>query len=216
MTEEIVAFPAQDEGMKLIAALVAGDPVAPSDLAVAYLPPLSRRLARLNPRLDASQCDTAAEDAILDLIKRPRAYDPARMPLQAYLQMAAKRDLQNVQRAEARHAGRRAEWGAVELSRSRGNQLMDAEADPARIVELKEMIGEIVRKRPRMPAAALAGLTPGEVQALGLLECGERRTELWSAALGLSHLPLRQQRAEVKRVKDRLKKRLLRARPPHE
>lgn len=216
LTDVVGAFPAQDEALALLEELAKGDPVAPSDLAAAYLEPLARWLARTNPQAESSECDTAAEDAILWLIKHPASYDPGGMPLEAYLRMAAKRDLQNVKRAEGRHASRRAEWGAVELSRSMGKHVMDVDADPARILELQEMVEEIVRKRPRMPAVALAGLTPGEVQALGLVECGERRTELYAVALGISHLPLEQQQVEVKRVKDRLKVRLKRAGVSHD
>jgi hypothetical protein len=210
-TEEVFAFPSQDEALVLYGALLEGDPVAPSDVAMAYLAPLARWLARLNPRADSSACDTAAEDAILSLLKRPQSYDPARMPLEAYLRMAAKRDLQNARHAAGQQASRQADWGAVELSPTVRKYLVDVDADPARIVELREMVEEIVRKRPRLPADALAGLTPGETQALGLVECGERRTELYAVALGLTHLPLAQQRAEVKRVKDRLKLRLKRS-----
>lgn len=205
-----MAFPSQDEALALHELLLAGDPVAPSDLAVAYLEPLARWVARVNPQSEASVCDTAAEDAILALLKYPDSYDPARMPLETYLCMAAKRDLQNARRSEGRHARRQADWGSVELSSTMGKYLMDAEADPARIVELQEVIEDIVRKRPRMPKAALAGLSPGEVQALGLVECGERRTELFAVALEITHLPPEQQRVEVKRVKDRLKLRLRR------
>lgn len=211
MMEEVFAFPSQDEALALHRRLLEGDPVASSDVAVAYLEPLARWLFRLNPRAERSECDTAAEDAILSWLKRPGAYDPVKMPLEAYLRMAAKRDLQNARHSERRHADRRADWGAVELSPTMGKHLMDVEADPARIVELQEMVGEIVRKRPRMPAEVLAGLTPGEVQALGLIECGERRTALYAVALGLAHLAPDQQRAEVKRVKDRLKVRLKRS-----
>jgi RNA polymerase sigma-70 factor (ECF subfamily) len=211
MTQEVFAFPSQDEALALLEQLLERDPVAPSDVAMAYLEPLARWLARLNPRLDPSECYTAAEDAIVSLLTHPESYNSAGMPLEAYLRMAAKRDLQNARRSEGRHAGRRADWGAVELSASMGKHLMDVDSDPARILELQEMIEEIVRKRPRIPAAALAGLTPGEVQALSLVECGERRTEMYAVALGITHLPPEQQRVEVKRVKDRMKVRLKRA-----
>lgn len=210
VTDEIVAFPSQDEALLLYERLQRADPLAPSDVASAYLEPLARWVARMNPRSDPSDCDTAAEDAILSLLKHPESYDPGRMPLETYLHMAAKRDLQNARRSESRHAARRADWGTVELSRAVGKYMMDAEADPARILELQDMVSDIIRKRPRLPAAALAGLTAAEVRALGLVQCGERRTELFAVALEITHLPPERQQAEVKRVKDRLKLRLKR------
>jgi len=51
----------------------------------------------------------------------------------------------------------------------------------------------------------------GERQAFVLMLCGVRETGAYARALQLSHLPLGEQRKEVKRVKDRLVKRLRRA-----
>ena len=68
---------------------------------------------------------------------------------------------------------------------------MDEDADPARIVELQEMVEEIVRKQPRLPPVALAVFSPGEAQAQRLVQCGERRTELYAVALGISPPPTR-------------------------
>jgi hypothetical protein len=50
-----------------------------------------------------------------------------------------------------------------------------------------------------------------ERQTFVLMLCGVRETGVYARALELSHLPLREQRNEVKRVKDRVKKRLQRA-----
>jgi len=211
VTAEARAFPTQETAQELHRRLLEGDAVAPSDVASGYLEPLAQWLKRLYPGVDESQCDTAAEDAILAYIKRPHSYDAGRAPLDRYLCMAARRDLQNLRKAEFRHQARQADWGAVELSGSMRKYLIDDRSDPAHIAELQEMVHDIIRKRPRLTPAATHGLSHGEVEALALVECGERRTELYAVVLGLTGLPLDEQRAQVKRVKDRLKVRLRRA-----
>lgn len=193
-------------GRALHARLLAGDPTAPADLAAAYLDPLTAWLAARNPGLgDPHLCATAAEDALLALIKRPASYDPARLSLAGYLRMAAQGDLRNLLRAERRHAARRVALDAVELSPVAGKHLWDASGDPARLVE--EGAGGDAPERP----PSLPGLTPEEARVLALLHDGERKTVAYALALGCGHLPVAEQRKEVKRVKDRLQKRLQRA-----
>src|SRR5579872_4918993 len=123
---------ASDEmGRSLHARLLAGEPDAQSDLAVAYLDSLAGWLIARNPRLDPDCCETAAEDAILALIKNPHTYDPARCPLESYLRMSAGGDLKNLLQKERRHSLRRADLAAVELSHDLGKYVQDADADPA-------------------------------------------------------------------------------------
>lgn len=215
LSESSSILPSHEAALVLHQRLLDHDPVASSDLAVAYFNWLATWLARANPGAEPHQCDTAAEDAILDLIKRPAAYNPAKRSLEAYLRMAASRDLQNLQSRERRHSRRRADLEAVELSPATGKYLWDVEADPARIVERREedMANE-TKLAPRLEAAR-DGLSPGEARALELLRQGERNTGPYAVALGITHLPLAEQRQQVKRVKDKLKKRLERVRGPH-
>ncbi len=192
--------------------LLAGNPVAPSDLAVAYLGYLVRYLRDRNPAIDDEFCQTAAEDALMALSKRPHSYDPARKSLVGYLRMSAQGDLLNLLAGERRHRSRQAQLEAVELSRVVGKELGDDTYDPAVMVEARESVNEVVRQRQAVPVGMIRGLTPGEIMALQLLTEGERRTPAFAQALGITALPLAEQRHEVKRVKDRLKKRLERGR----
>jgi DNA-directed RNA polymerase specialized sigma24 family protein len=211
--EEAVDFPSQEEALALHARLLdAGDPVAPSDLAVAYLEPLARSLRRTDPRADEDDRATAAEDALLDLIRRPDIYDSGRMSLEAFLRMAARRDLQNLQRKARRHADRRADWGDVELSPAQREHIADHDADPAAIVEMNETIETLARHRLALPPPVTDGLTEGEMAALQLIAEGERRTDAYAGVLGLQHLPPDERRAAVKRIKDKLKVRVKRGR----
>lgn len=194
----------EGEGHVLYHRLLTGDATAPADLALTYLDRLTDWLLTRNPRADSHDCATAAEDALLALIKNPASYRPERQSLEVYLRMSASGDLKNLWRAERRHSSRRASWESVEFSPAVGKYLQEAD-DPAWLIERDEV------EAPPIPARVQERLTPGESRVLELLRQGERRTEVYVAALGLSARPLTEQRRAVKRVKDRLKKRLERA-----
>jgi DNA-directed RNA polymerase specialized sigma24 family protein len=214
LSESSSGLPSRDQATAIHQRLLAGDRVASADLADAYFAWLAAWLARVNRGAEPHQCDTAAGDAILDLIKRPEAYDPARLGLEAYLRMAAKRDLQNLWSRERRHRQRRVDLAAVEVSPDAGKYLADEDDNPARIAERREEdMANASRLAPRLASAA-DGLTAGEARALELLRQGERKTGPYAVALGIGHLPVAAQRQQVKRVKDKLKKRLERAGGP--
>jgi RNA polymerase sigma factor (sigma-70 family) len=196
--------------------LLAGDALAPSDLADAFLDLLATELQRYNPTADPHLCAEAAEDALLALIKNPRSYDPERAALAGYLRMSARRDLQNRLRKERRHSDRRADLEAVEISPVVGKYLQDGEADPVHILIAREEIEEMIAALPRVPRAVLDGLTEQEREVLALMRRGERRTSEYARALCITHLPFAEQQRRVKQVKDRLQKRLQRAGYGHE
>lgn len=208
--------PADDEGRELYQRLVANDPLAPSDLAVAYLDHLTVWLSTRNPGVDPSVCATAAEDAILALIKNPASYNPDKLSLTAYLHMSAAGDLKNMLAAEYRLAGRRASLEAVEHSTEFGKLLGDESYDPQAVVIGIETVQERIGARDAITAGVRSKLSSVEKRALDLMSQGERRTEIYAAALGIEHLAFDEQRKEVKRVKDRLIKRFERARKIHE
>lgn len=204
--------PSPDEAKALFVRLRSGDPTAPSDLVVGYLDYLARWLQSRNPGVGAEDCLTAAEDASLALIKNPSSYDPKRGSLLRYLRMSASGDLKNRLRAERRHAWRKIDlevalgngWTDVELSPEEGKYLKDEEADPARKLELRQRSlasAEVV-------STLRASLSAEEWEVLQLMLDGERKTRVYAEILGLLGLSNAEQRREVKRVKDRLKKRL--------
>ncbi|HEX5502911.1 MAG TPA: sigma factor [Thermomicrobiales bacterium] len=198
--------PSAEEGRALHARLLAGDPVAPADLAAAYLDHLARWLLARNPLVrDPHFHDEAAEDALLNLIKHPGSYDPARLGLTAYLHMSARGDLLNLLSKERRHRARRADLAAVELSPVVGKELWDTANDPARIVERQA-------DAAAPPGPTLPDLTAEEEAVLALMRDRERHNDAYARVLGLADRPIAEQRREVKRVKDRLNKRLERAR----
>src|SRR5215510_13885735 len=104
------------EALSLYERLLADNPTSSVDLANTFLNPLANWLIEHNPRIDSHLYETAAEDAILGLIKNPVTYKPERQTLEVYLRISASGDLKNLLRSEMRHSERKAYWEAVEHS----------------------------------------------------------------------------------------------------
>ena len=194
----------KEKGRNIHARLLAGDPTAPRDVAFTYLDSLTDWLIARNRKVHPNDCSTAAEDAILGLIKHPERYDPERQTLEVYLRISASGDLKNILGSERRHGGARADLDPERLG-STGE-------DPASILEKRAQEEEEEAKlRSLTPATVQASLTEQEEKALRLMQLGERKTAAYAVALEITHLPFKEQQKEVKRVKDRLQKRLERS-----
>jgi DNA-directed RNA polymerase specialized sigma24 family protein len=178
-----------------------GDPVALNDLCDALLVPLVERLGRRYKSTCPHLVEQSVHEALIEYIKCPARYDPGRGPLPHFLYLAALADLKNALRREAKHHRGRVE--GVELRLVEGNTeegtaldgLVWAEEWAARQEQLR-MLRETC--------------SPGEEAVLDLMLAGERSTAAFAEALRLAHLPAEEQVAEVKRVKDRIKRRGLR------
>jgi RNA polymerase sigma-70 factor (ECF subfamily) len=138
------------------------------------------------------------------LIKNPASFDPARGDLAAYLRMSAQADLINLLDKEGRHHQGRRPWHLVEHADESRNDLgrNDDPSLPLRIAEEQE--------QANCGALALDGpeWTDTERRVVALMRRGERSTAVFADAMGLGSLPSEEQKREVKRVKDRIKKRL--------
>ncbi len=199
-------MPRDEEGRDLRARLLAGDTTASNDVVAAYLDDVADWLEALYTQEHPNDCSTAAADAILTFIRNPATYDPEKQTLEKYLRMSADGDMKNLLRSERRHGKRRVNLEIAEPSLEK--RLQDEEAEPHRVLERRAEKAVVDAKvRSLVPDWLAAGSTPEEVHVLGLMRIGERRTRVYAAALGISHLPFEQQQREVKRTKDRLKKR---------
>jgi hypothetical protein len=202
-------FGVSDErGLALHRRLLEGDPTASADVAVAYLEPLiSWLVARRRSGVSVDMCIEAAEDAVIALVKSPASFNPERgLGLGAYLRMSAQGDLKNLLQRENRHRQNQISLEIVELSPQAGKYLAKDD-DPSLPLRIHE---EIQGATAEIVSPARDGLSEGESQALDMLLQGERKTHAYALVLGLGHLPEIAQRAEVKRVKDKLKKRIQR------
>ncbi|MFQ3649149.1 MAG: hypothetical protein SNJ75_02360 [Gemmataceae bacterium] len=172
------------------------DVLAPQELCVALLRPLSDFLQRRFPAVDSHLCDSAATDAILEYLSRPHLFDPDRRSLIGYLRMIAQCDLHNLSRSEKRHKhvalppepGKGSPGGALE-------SLIEAEQQQLARDQIAA-IAERLSQRDRV--------------VLQLMLDQERRTPVFATALGIEQLSQQTQKREVKRSKDRIKKRIRR------
>lgn len=204
------SLPTREQELDLHRRLIGNDPIAPSDLAVAYLDHLIGWLAENNPRLGPEMHAEAASEAICSLIKRPQSYMPDRQTLVVYLQLSAQGDLKNVLRREGRHHRRRATMESVELSPDAGKYL-GREADPSLPLQIEEARSALRAEISEILPLVQQGLSEPELRVLELMLNGERKTSVFAEAFGISHLSVDEQKSEVKRIKDRLRKRVDRA-----
>jgi RNA polymerase sigma-70 factor (ECF subfamily) len=207
-------LPTPDEERELHRRLMEFDPVAPSDLADAFVSHLVGWLRRTNsPKLDEHLIVDAAADAIFALSKKPDSYRiDGERSLFAYLQMSAKGDLKNALKKRTRQLGRQVELDSVELSADVGNTAWDVD-DPLDAMITAEEAEHI--RRELLPIVR-AGLSAEECACLELYLDGERKTEPYAKALQIESLPIDEQRRQVKQVKDMLKQRIKRGRTRHE
>lgn len=177
--------------------LLAGDVTAPAELAERLLDPLLQRLAKKYPKLpDPDLIPDAVTDALMSYIKRPAQFDPNKRSLLGFLDMAAEGDLRNALAKEKRRRQKEIPLENVELEVAAGNSEEEgnSETEPER--------GQLRQALPRI------FVDPKDLVMVELIISGERMTEAFVKVLKLQHLPVEQQRREIKRHKDRLKKRL--------
>ena len=186
-------WPAPDEEDRLLTQLNTGTPTAQGGFAELYFPLLVQFLARKFPRVAADLREEAAGQAVLDFLRPPRRFDPTRR-LGAYLRVAARNDLLNLLERD-----RRARRGIP----------LDSVAEPAdRRNSTRDV--PLTWDDPRL-VAEVAAFDADERAAFEQLLEDPRGTASFARRLNLGHLPPAEQAAAVKRVKDRVKKRLARA-----
>lgn len=209
---------ADPDGYALYQRLLAGDINVSADIALAYYDRVCAWLASTSPRLDPDYYQMAVGDALIDLFQRPETYDPAKASLVVFLRVASKNRLYNVLRTERRHSGRRAPLDAVEdvaLAVKYGQGGMNE--DPAEIIERRDREEELLARMPprpsvtELPDAVTVGLTNSEREVLKLHIGHERKTVTYAQAMGIADLPPEEQQIQVKRLRDKLDKRLRRA-----
>jgi hypothetical protein len=193
-------LPERRQELELYRRLVAEDPTAPADLASGYFDHLVHWLIEHNSRsIHRDLYSQAADDAITALIKNPLSYKPSRKRLAIYLRISAQRHLQDILPQQNPHRRGRQKMNFVEFSQNAGQY---TGRDNAKSRGLER------RSQNEVLAAIREGLPERDLQALDLMLKGKRGTEVFVLAMGLSHLPKSDQSREVRRVKDKLSKRL--------
>jgi RNA polymerase sigma factor (sigma-70 family) len=188
-------WPDDDEEKRLLADFATDARTAGEAVAERYWPLLVAFLRRTFSRVDDHLREEAAGTTLLDLVKCPERYKPELASLRSYLQRSARCDLLNLLRRENR--ARTVPLDSVAQPAEHRNDPRDATDNPL--------------DDPRL-AAEIEAFNADERATFELM-CDEvRDTDEYAKRLGLSHLPTDERRAAVKRVKDRVQKRLVRAR----
>ena len=175
-----------------------GGMLARSDFITVLLDPLLGELRAAHRGTDDHLLIEAAEDALLSVVHNPDVYNPGRgITLAAFLRMAARGDLLNALKKASRHQDKFDPNFPVEYAPDPGN---DSAED-----------GQGLSFDDSRLAAVIAGFTDEERRLFELMRDGVRETEPAAAILGLEDRPQEEQRAAVKRAKERIFKRLQRA-----
>jgi hypothetical protein len=170
------------------------DRVAAGAFSAECFPALVAWLRRRYPRVDPDLAHEAAGEALVAFLKEPGRYDAGRRSLDGYLQMAAAGDLLNLLRRERRHFPKRRI--GVELDGLAGK---DRRGDAPRCDDFPAL------------AAVRDSLSERDRRVYELMRQGERARRIFADALGLTDRPAAEQRAEIKRAKDRILARFRRA-----
>jgi RNA polymerase sigma-70 factor (ECF subfamily) len=181
------------------ARLISNDPIAPSELAEIFIEPLSRALQKKFPKVNSDQIADAVTDTLMDYIKAPEKFKPAKRSLKGYLIMSATSDLINAIEKENRKKLHEFPTDNVELHEFGGNVI----AKPTNPVTM--LVTESLR-------ADIRNQFDNEVdlEMVDLILDGERSTTAFAKILQIENLPIIDQKREVKKHKDRIKKRLRR------
>jgi hypothetical protein len=179
--------------------LLADDPTASADLFELVYGPLIGHAIKKHAAfgMDEDRARDLAVGVLASLIERPAIFDPQKGSLFGFLCMMLDGDAKNAVRDEANRQ-KIFSGVAVEVEQVGGKSYVtspETKVDAERI--MSQYGAEIV-------------VEEGDHEVLRLILEEERDYDAYAFALGISHLPPEQKRAEVKRRKDRIEKRLQR------
>lgn len=175
--------------------LLRSDRVASEEFLRLVLPCLLEEIARRFPRADEHLISDGVIDALLDYCAHPQGFDTSKdVPLDRFLATAAWRNVDNLLTGERRRKLRERKVGS---EKREAVVALDPVARNIRQEELQQL--------DKKQAAMLAALDdPKDKEILRLKLDGVRDTEGYARVLNITHLPVAQQREEVKRQKDRV------------
>jgi DNA-directed RNA polymerase specialized sigma24 family protein len=204
--------PHSDELFELHKKLLSGDRAAAEEILYLLIEPLQSELEQRFSAADEQLIATGVSDALLDYAARPDRAQVRRgsglrqvmngSELRQFLVSAAWRNVSNAYRGETR----RKKWEALAVSGAA--QSVVEEHTPLGIL----IQNEDVANQERLISRLMVMLPdPCDREILRLRLEGERKTEVFARAMGLSDLSLPEQRRLVKQAKDRIEKVLKRS-----
>jgi hypothetical protein len=200
-----VSGTADDELLVLHQALLDGDVTAPALLAEQLLPLLGGKLRPAWSGLtDPQILESAIGFSVAKYLRNPETYDPSGRSLVNYLAMDIDGDVKNElkKRQPVAMSGEVIEQELVEVGiRERNLTAEDEALDGLDPFDLPQETVAAARRQ-------LAQLSPRDRELAQLVVDELRSYAVWADKLGITHLPLDDQVREVKRNKDRIKKKL--------
>lgn len=197
-----VSDPTQEDLLGLHRAHEEGDPVAGARLAELVLPALRRRFANA-PVTDPQVVDSTIGYSIARYLAEPERYQPARGPLLAWLYQDVRGDLLNERAKQARRKER-----PLSDDDAFADRLADGNPSPEEAVVERLDRFDLPPSILEQARTSLAELDEMDRHILLLMEERVRATAAYAEVMDIAHLPVQQQRAAVKRAKDRLTKRM--------
>jgi hypothetical protein len=189
-------WPTEIESARLTAELLAGQASAAGEIATEFLSPLIGYLRHKFPNVDPELCETAAEDAILILVRGETNYDVNKLELGAFLRVIGFRKLAKLHRKHTRRSR--------EIS-------LESVAEPSDEGNYSQWEEETLSWDHPQLVGEMATFNPTDTQLLNLMRAGVRSHAEFAPVLGLASSTPADLAAEVKRNKDRIKTRLKRA-----
>jgi DNA-directed RNA polymerase specialized sigma24 family protein len=186
---------AASSAVELCARLASGNGSAADEFIALLLTPLVRRLREQMPYLDNAVANDAVEDALLGYLSAPLGFDPCRSRIDTYLLLAARRNAIDVMRKETKRKSAEAQVAAQK------SQTAPAAASALR-VGWSAIVPVVTRN-----------WTEEERRFLEARCAGEHQTQVLARLLGEGDSSFEAQRQVVKRMTDRIRKRLKQLEP---
>jgi len=177
-----------------------------AELCDVALPYLISYLKKCFPQIELHLQETVAIDCLLEYKLNPHTYDPAKAPLLAYLKMAARMDMLNAIDKEKRRERHLSSLDEYPYS----DQLPEG-GTPDEHIPFDDWLQDHTQLSVSELLDGLDNfLDATEKKVLLLMLEGVRESDQYAGTLKLSQLDEKSRREEVKRVKDRLIKKLRR------
>jgi len=193
------------KGLELHQLILIGDDIALSKLYDLYGEEIAKKLKTwysLAARIDVSLIYTAVNEAFWGYFRNPLTFNPEKSNLLRFLEIAAERDLQNILAKEEKYLIAKKAPADVELEEIFWNSLIQdhTSADGELIInEMMAQVNGILGNYFR---------TDQDIKLAKLVISQERETKYFALILQIEDWSNEEQKMEVKRHKDRIKKTL--------
>lgn len=166
------------------------------EIVIKYLKRKFNKIART----DDSPIFEAVNQAFLDYYRNPSKYNPEIIPLQKYLEMAAKMDLLNILDRDKKHSNKTELPEDVELQEKFWNNTMGSTATTDGEIIQAEIMNGIDKELAKYFDS------DEDILMAKLILAKERKTEVFAEIIRIENTNPDIQKSEVKKHKDRIKK----------